>query len=167
MGLLDAFLNGNNIPHVNTILPDAAKQEILAGRLPRLNTDHIFLKRGEYCCYIDKAILLEDKIKKNYHHVGGSMPGLIDGNRNNFGVGTTKEFVETKQYKAILYITNQRIILECKDHGLDKTYKYLTSYKPYPNGIELQFGSKTCSLAVPDGDIPYRVIKIIQRRRSY
>lgn len=44
MGLFDAlFGNRNQIPTVTTILPDAASQEIIAGRLPILNTDKLFL----------------------------------------------------------------------------------------------------------------------------
>ena len=51
------------LPKVNTILPVAAQQEILNGRLPRLNTDTIFTQKGEHIHYIDKAILLLDKTK--------------------------------------------------------------------------------------------------------
>lgn len=44
MGLFDAlFGNRNQIPTVTTILPDAARQEIIAGRLPILNIDKLFL----------------------------------------------------------------------------------------------------------------------------
>ena len=47
MGLLDVlFGNTNQIPTVTTILPIAAKNEIMAGRLPILNADNIFLKIG-------------------------------------------------------------------------------------------------------------------------
>lgn len=54
MGLFDAlFGNRNQIPTVTTILPDAASQEIIAGRLPILNTDKLFLKRGEKIHFID------------------------------------------------------------------------------------------------------------------
>ena len=166
MGLLDFFFGTNNAPTVSSILPDLAKQEILAGRLPRLNTDNLFLKKGEYCCYIDKAILLVEKTRKVYRSHGFSTPGIFDGNRHNFGSGSAEEIVETQPFKAILYITNQRIILQCKDHGFDKAYKYLSAVKPYSNGIELQYGSKTYSLVVPDGRIPYETIKIIQKRRS-
>ncbi|MCD8336517.1 MAG: hypothetical protein LUD18_04430 [Lachnospiraceae bacterium] len=166
MGLLDALFGKNKIPPVSSILPDAAKQEILAGRLPRLNTDTIFLKRGEYCCYIDKAILLIDKTKKIYRHAGNSSPGLFKNDRFSYGVGDSKEYIETQQYKAILYITNQRIILNCKDHGFDKPYKLLSAMKPYANGLELQYGDKTYTMVVPDGNIPYQAIKLIQKRRS-
>lgn len=46
MGLLDFFFGNNSVPTVTTILPDLAKQEILPGRLPRLNTDNLFLKKA-------------------------------------------------------------------------------------------------------------------------
>ena len=165
MGLLDFFF-GNNTPTVTSILPVAARQEILCDRLPRLNTDSIFLKKGEYCVYIDKAILMVDKIKRVHKHHGTSTPGLFEGNRHNWGTGYTKEYTETQQFKAILYITNQRVILQCKDHGFDKQYRYLSAIKPYSNGIELQYGNKTYSIIVPEGEIPYRAIQLIQQRRS-
>ena len=165
MGLLDFFF-GNNTPTVTSILPVAARQEILCDRLPRLNTDSIFLKRGEYCVYIDKAILMVDKVKRIHKHHGTSTPGLFEGNRHNWGTGYTKEYTETQQFKAILYITNQRVILQCKDHGFDKQYRYLSAIKPYSNGIELQYGNKTYSIIVPEGEIPYRAIQLIQQRRS-
>ena len=165
MGLLD-FSFGNNTPTVTSIHPAAARQEILWDPLPRLNTDSIFLKRGEYCVYIDKAILMVDKIKRVHKHHGTSTPGLFEGNRHNWGTGYTKEYTETQQFKAILYITNQRVILQCKDHGFDKQYRYLSAIKPYSNGIELQYGNKTYSIIVPEGEIPYRAIQLIQQRRS-
>ena len=166
MGLFDLFFQQNTTPTVSSILPEAAKLEIRAGRLPRLNTDNLFTKKGEYCCYIDKAILLVNKTKKVYKSHGVSTPGLFKGNRHNWGTGTSNEYVETQEFKAILYITNQRIVLQCRDHGFDKAYKYLSAVKPYSNGIELQYGNKTYCLVVPDGTIPYEVIKIIQQRRS-
>ena len=74
MGLLDAIFGNNQPPKINSILPIAAKNEIRAGRLPILNTDSLFLKRGEKIHYIDKAINLEIKLVKQYRHVGHSSP---------------------------------------------------------------------------------------------
>ena len=37
----------NQIPTIVSILPAAAKQEIKSGRLPILNTDSLFLKKGK------------------------------------------------------------------------------------------------------------------------
>ena len=61
MGLLDLFKPQSKTPMVQSILPDAAVQEILRGRLPILNTNKIFLKSGEVCHYIDKAIYEDRK----------------------------------------------------------------------------------------------------------
>ena len=68
MGVWDLlFGNKNKIPTVTSILPDAARQEILAGRLPILNTDKLFLKKGEKIHYIDKAVNMEEKKVKESH----------------------------------------------------------------------------------------------------
>ena len=67
----------NQIPTVTTILPDAARQEIVAGRLPILNTDKLFLKRGEKIHFIDKAINMEQKVVKEYPYIlDDSTPGI-------------------------------------------------------------------------------------------
>ena len=109
MNLLDIFLEKRKIPSIAvSILPEVAKQAILQNQLPRLNTNNIFLKSGEYCCYIDKTILLIDKTRKIYQHRGGSAPGLFKGTRVTWGSGQPVEYTETQQVKGILYITNKR-----------------------------------------------------------
>ena len=44
----------------------------MESRLPQLNTDWIFLKKGEVCSYIDKAILNVKIKKKVVQHMGHS-----------------------------------------------------------------------------------------------
>lgn len=162
MGFLDMFFGQQQTyPTVNSILPDIAKKEIENGRLPRLTTDNIFLKNGEYCCYIDKALLLVEKKTKTYRHVGASGPGLFKGTRMSFGQGVPIEHTETLEFKGILYITNKRVILQCKENGFDKLHRYLTAIKPYSNGVELQYGNKTFSLIVPDGGLVEKVLKLV------
>lgn len=157
--------NPPELPKVNTILPDAAKQEIENGRLPRLQTDTIFTQKGEYIHYIDKAILLKDKTKRSYisKSMGFSGPGLFKGNRVRFGGGTAEpvEEIITEQFKGILYVSNKRVIFVNKDNGFDKPYRSLSAVTPYSNGIELQYGSTTYSLLVPDGDLLNKVFKIL------
>lgn len=155
MGFFDIlFGNNNQIPKVTSILPDAAKQEIEAGRLPILNTDNLFLKKGEKIHFIDKAINLEEKTVKQYQHIGGSAPGLFKGNRVNAGVAKPVEHLV--QHRGILYITNQRIVFQAKEWGFDKTYKYLTVIKPYTDACEMQFGNKTYCVVVADGNVLYQ-----------
>lgn len=57
MGFLDLFRPQPTTPTITSILPDVAKQEIMLGRLPILNTNKIFLKSGEQCHYIDQGDL--------------------------------------------------------------------------------------------------------------
>ncbi len=167
MGFLDNLFGVNQIPTVTTILPDAARQEILAGRLPILNTDKVFLKRGEKIHYLDKAINLEEKTVKQFRHVGHSGPGLFKGTRYNVGQGRAVEHTEFVQHKGILYVTNQRIIFQAKEWGFDKTYKYLTAIQPYSNACEMQFGNKTFNMIVPDGNVLYAALQQIKQRRQY
>lgn len=162
MNLLDIFLEKRKIPSIAvSILPEVAKQAILQNQLPRLNTNNIFLKTGEYCCYIDKTILLIDKTKKIYQHKGGSAPGLFKGTRITWGSGHPVEYTETQQIRGILYITNKRVILQAKTEGFDKQHRYLTAIKPYQNAIELQYGTKTYCLIVADGNLVYHILKMI------
>lgn len=166
MGFLDAFFNKNQIPTVTTILPDAAKREIGAGRLPILNTDNVFLKTGEKIHLIDKAINLEEKHVKEAVHYGHSGQGLFKGTRYNVGRAKPVEHIEYVQHRGILYITNQRVIFQDKEWGFDKTYKYLTAITPYSNAIEFQFGNKTYQMIVNDGSTIYQALQLIKKRRS-
>lgn len=167
MGFFEAlFGNKNKIPTVTSILPDAARREIIAGRLPILNTDKLFLKKGEKIHYIDKAVNMEEKKVKEYRHSGFSTPGLFEGNRFSRGRGKTVEHLELVQHRGILYITNQRIVFQAKEWGFDKTYRYLTAVTPYSDACELQFGSKNYCLIVADGSILNHVLKLIQQRRQ-
>lgn len=166
MGFLDAFFNKNQIPTVTTILPDAAKKEIWAGRLPILNTDNVFLKTGEKIHLIDKAINLEEKHVKEAVHYGHSGQGLFKGTRYNVGRAKPVEHIEYVQHRGILYITNQRVIFQDKEWGFDKTYKYLTAITPYSNAIEFQFGNKTYQMIVNDGSTIYQALQLIKKRRS-
>lgn len=166
MGLLDAILGKNQIPTVTSILPAAAKQEILAGRLPILNTDKLFLKKGEKIHYIDKAINLELKTVKQYRHIGHSGPGIFKGNRYNVGMAKPIESTEFVQHRGILYVTNQRIVFQASEWGFDKTYRYLTAITPYIDACELQFGNKSYNMIVEDGNLLNQVLQLIKQRRQ-
>lgn len=167
MGLFEAiFGTQNQIPTVTTILPDAARQEIVAGRLPILNTDKLFLKRGEKIHFIDKAINLEQKVVKEYVHTGHNTPGLLNGNRWSTGRGKTIEHTKMIQHRGILYITNQRIVFQATEWGFDKTYRYLTAITPYSNACEMQFGNKSYCMIVADGSVVNRVLQLIKQRRQ-
>ena len=165
MGFLDDLFGTKKLPTVTSILPSAAKQEILAGRLPVLNPDTIFHRKGEQIHFVDKALNMEVKTTRSYEHFGVSRLGLIlKGNRVNYGRGRPIEKRENVFHAGILYITNQRIIFQAKENGFDKAYKYLTAYVPYSNGMELQFGNKSYTLLLEDGTVAYQTIQLIKQR---
>ena len=153
MGFFDLFQQPKT-PMITSILPDIAKKEIMRGRLPILNTNKIFLKNGEQCHYIDKAIYEKKTVKKRYvrRNNGYSMPGLFKGTRVHIGGGNT-DVVDNVQYdtfKGILYITNKRIIFVGD------------AITPYSNGVELQFNKESVKLFVPDGSIPHAVLQQVR-----
>ncbi len=168
MGFLDQLFGQPKVtyPTVPSILPDIAKNEILNGRLPHINVNELFTKRGEICHYADRAILAvkKEKIVRTTKNYGMSTPGILKGNRFHSGssVSTLDRQSEIEYQKGMLYITNKRIIFTAKDSGFDKPYMYLSSVKPYSNAIELQYGSTVYSLYVPDGALAYKVIQILK-----
>jgi hypothetical protein len=170
MGLFDWLFKPTpqppTFPSIPSILPTAARNEIMNGRLPHVNPDKLFLKRGEICHYADRAMLELSKTKKwvNSTHVGHSVPGLLKGNRWNMGhtISTVEESPFVVNHKGILYITNKRIIFTSKNYGFDKQFQYLSSFCPYANAIELQYGSTLYRIFVPDGNVVANVIQMLQ-----
>lgn len=165
MGLFDLFRR-QTTPIIQSILPDAAKQEILRGTLPMLNTNKIFLKNGEHCHYIEKAIYEKKVVNKRYQRRGGrySMPGFFRGTRVYIGGGNTDvvDNVQYEQIRGILYITNRRLIFVGEAEGFDKPLHTLIAITPYSNCIELQFSQRNYKIFVPDGNVTNAVFQQIK-----
>lgn len=165
MGFLDLFKP--KVPTVQSILPDVAVQEILKGRLPILNTDKVFLKHGEKCHYIDKAIFEKRTVQRRYirRSHGTMYPGLIFKDvKHTYGGGTTDvtDNVQYSTHRGILYITNRRIIFVGQQEGFDKSLQDLTAIQPYSNCVELQFGKDTYKIFVPDGIVVHAVLRQVK-----
>ena len=166
MGFFDLFKPQPTTPIVTTILPDVARQEIMRGRLPILNTNKILLKDGEQCNYIDKAIYEKKTVKKRYvrRNNGYSVPGLFKGTRINMGGGHT-DVIDNVSYdtiRGILYITNKRIIFVGDQTGFDKKISDLIALTPYSNCVELQFSKDNYKIFVPDGNVTHMVLQLIR-----
>lgn len=143
-----------------SILPIAAKQQLMSGVAPHINTTSIFLKNGEYCLYIDKAIMNNHVKKKMYNRIGGSSPGLFKGHRINYGTTKPREYEVIEQHKGILYVTNKRVIFHGQGKCFDKQHKYLSSIEPYANAVVLQYGEKNYELVVPDGNVVNAALRL-------
>ncbi|MGN0608541.1 MAG: hypothetical protein ACI4J6_05010 [Oscillospiraceae bacterium] len=144
-----------------SILPPAAKNEILAKRLPQLKTDSVFLKSGEMCSYIDKAILNSYVKKSIKQHISHSSPGLFKGTRFTTGVSKPIEYEEIVQTRGILYITNTRVVFQASQNAFDKPHKDLSAIQTYNNAVILQYGNKNYELIVPDGNLVDLVLKLV------
>ena len=167
MGLLDLFKPLPSAPTIIGILPEAAKQEIMCGRLPILNTDKLFLKQDEFCHYVEKAVYEKKTVKKSYvrKNAGYSVPGLFKGTRVNLGGGVTdvKENDQYELFRGILYITNKRVIFVGEACGFDRDLNDLVALTPYANCVELQFSKENYKIFVPDGNIVHKVLQITNR----
>lgn len=165
MGFFD-FLNPQpTTPTVPSVLPDAARQQILRGQLPTLAPNNLFLKNGETCHYVDRAIYEKRTVNKRRirKNTGYSMPGLFKGTRVHVGGGNS-EYVDDVKYttiKGALYITTKRIIFVGGADGFDRKAEDLVAVTPYANCIELQFSKDTLKLFVPDGNLPHIVLRLI------
>lgn len=166
MGLLDIFFQPK-APTITSILPGAAKHEILCGRLPILRTDKIFLNFGENCHYIDKAIYEKKFTNKRYvkRNNGYSIPGLFKGTRIQMGSGRTDvvDNVRYETYKGILFLTSQRLIFVGNQNGFDVSLDDLIATTPYSNCLELQFSKETYKLFVPDGNVLNKALHLIKQ----
>lgn len=169
MGLLDLFNKQsiNQVPTLQTRLPDVVKKELLIGRLPILKTNTLFLKNGEVCHYMDNAIFEKRKVKNRYvrRNAGYSMPGLFKGNRIHFGGGNT-DVVDNVTYEHLngtLYITNKRIVFVGEECGFDKNISKISALTPYSNCIKLQFDNDTTyTVFIPDGNVVNMVLQLVK-----
>lgn len=166
MGLLDLFKPRQRTPMIQSILPIPAVNEIMNGRLPILNTNKIFLKGGETCHYIDKAIYEKMTVKKRYvrHNNGYSVPGLFKGTRISFNNGQTDvtDNIQYQTFRGILYITNRRIIFQGDQSGFDVRISDLVAIQPYANCVELQCGKNNYKIFVPNGNVVHAVLQLVR-----
>jgi hypothetical protein len=165
MAFLDIFNPQPSAPSVPSVLPEAAKQQIVCGQLPILQPSNLCLKNGEVCHYADRAIYEKRTVgkKRIRKSAGYSTPGLFKGTRVHVG-GSDAEYVEDVKYstiKGVLYITTKRIIFVSGTDGFDHKTEDLVAVTPYANCIELQFSKETLKLFVPDGNLPHMVLRLI------
>lgn len=164
--LLVMGLFNDNIP---AIMPAGAIDQINKGILPKITTDNIILTDGEECHFAERAILVTEKIEKHYEGTSNGISVRIIKNvtyRTGKRKGKPVEQVVQEKTKGLVYITNKRIIFLAGKNAFEKKYSTLTAYAPYSNAINLQFGTKTFNLMVPNGAAISRVISMIGKQNN-
>lgn len=148
------------IPQLQTILPPAVMQKIQTGQLPVLQSDKLILKRGEICHFVDISAVITDR--RHYQSCRrGSSVRIAKGWTVHTGGTTSVPITTAEVTRGIFYITNQRIVFVAKRHGFSQKLSALTAVTPYSNGLDLQFGSKTYHIVLPDGGIAKTVIDLL------
>ena len=149
-----------SMPVRKKTMPDG--DMLLSDRFPEIITDAIYLQTGEKCYFSSYAQLIDRKVVKNYvgHSFGISAPGLFKGQRFGSGLSWKKEIGEHEEqhiYDGMLYVTNKRTIFVEQTKGFDKRHTSISAIKPFSDGIEIQYGSKTYMLGVNDAGRLYEL----------
>lgn len=135
------------------------------GFLPTLYASDILLKPGELVRYACLATLFVTKTKSLGRTGGGGGVSfrVAKGVTVRTGGGASKTIYGdvTEKYDGKLFITNFRLVFLHNQKGFEQPMSKLTGLTPYSDGMELQFGSKTYSLAMPAVRFPEAVIRKI------
>ena len=163
MGLF-SFLFGNNKvqqpPQIQSIYPHGAVLQVQSGKLPTIQADKLVLKKGEVCHFVDRAVIMTEKRLKKSQHMGGSYH-IFKGTTLHVGDTVSEPIYEPEYTQGIFYITNKRTVFVATQNGFDKKVDDITAITPYADGIDLQCGSKTYILFLPDGNLVNTILKLI------
>ena len=147
-------------PELTSIYPDLAMQKVYAGILPVIQPNKLVLKQGETCHFVEMAAIITEKTVYDHKRHGASYR-IFKGFTYHMGEGKSTPIKEPEYTRGILFFTNQRVVFAASKNGFEMQIKKITAITAYPNGIELQFGSKTFCLLLPDGDVAKQVLKLI------
>lgn len=159
------FASQNQINEkIPPIMPQGAVQQINQGIIPTMRTNKIILTKGETCHFVERAILVTEKVKKRMDGRSRGMSiRICKGLTYRVGKhqGTPVEEVIVERNKGLIYVTNKRVIFISDKNAFDKKYKYLSACIPYADGVKLQFGNNIFTLMVPDGNTLNKVIAMV------
>lgn len=147
-------------PTLQSIFPAQARNLIVQGKLPTLQTDKLVLGQGEICHFVDVAAIVTEKTHYKSSRVGGSYH-MWKGFTIHTGVSTSVPVTDIEYTKGILFFTNKRVVFVANKFGFEQKLNKLTAKSFYSDAAELQFGSKTYVLMLPDGNIAKSALALI------
>ncbi len=147
-------------PKLVSIFPKQAIQKIQNGNLPTIQADKLILTQNEICHFVDVGAVITEKNRYHSIRTGGSYR-MGKGYTAHMGQSQTVPVKEPEYTKGVFYITNKRIIFAARKNGFDKKISQLTSITPYSNATQLQFGSKTCTVLLPDGNVANTALNLL------
>lgn len=154
-----------DVPILKSLVPQRISNDIMMGRLPKFNPSTIMLEQNEICHFMDRAALVLKKREKSYRSTRSGSSYRLTKNITIHSGGGTSTPIEQEWYefkKGVVFVTNQRIIFVASENGFEKKIKNLTSVVPYSDGVDLQFGSQTITLMLPEGQLMARVLHMVR-----
>lgn len=149
---------------IPAIMPEGAILQINNGFIPNIKTSRILLASNEKCCFVERAVLINEKIKK---HTEGRTRGvsfrICKGLTYKVGkyAGNPVETKIIEKTKGLIYITNKRIIFVSEKNSFEKKYNSLTASTLFNEGINLQFSNKSYKFLMPNSFVLNKVIYMI------
>lgn len=153
-----------DVPRLQSLVPQRISNEIMTGQLPKFNPSTIMLGKNETCHFMDKAALAVKQKERSYatHRSGNSFrvsKNWTMHSSNGRATPIEQEWFEFKE--GVVFVTNQRIIFVAPEHGFEKKIKNLTSVIPYADAVALQFGSQTINLMMPQSQLMIMVLRMV------
>ena len=128
------------------------------------------MKAGEVCFYQEKATSFTTTTTSKSKPTGGKTsffwtPWVMGIKRTGKTVTTT---TETRQdyYSGTLFITNMRIVFQCKVDAFDLLITQIKSVKQYNNGIEVISGRTSYKVMTSDLKTVLHVIDLINKAQT-
>ena len=149
---------------IPAIMPEGAILQINNGFFPNIKTTRILLASNEKCCFVERVILINEKIKK---HTEGKTKGIsfriCKGLTYRVGnyAGNPVETKIIEKTKGLIYITNKRIIFVSEENSFEKKYNTLTASIVFNEGINLQFNTKSYKFLMPNSFVLNKVLNMI------
>lgn len=141
----------------------------LGGRV--INNPVLKMKEGEVCFYQEKASSFTTTTTTTKSKPTGGKtsffwtPWVMGIKRTGKTVTTT---TETRQdyYGGMLFITNMRMVFQCKVDAFDLMITQIKSVKQYSNGIEVISGRKSYKVMTSDLKTVLHVIDLINKAQT-
>lgn len=149
--LANYFLHNPKKPLLQRILPSQAVSKIYSGQLPDIQADKLVLKQGEKCRYVEMgAIVTQKKFTRRWN--SGSSRRIYKGHTHYFGMGESLPAYDLEFTKGYLYFTDKRIVFVASKNGFERKLDKISAITDYSDGISLQFGDKSYTILLPDGN---------------
>lgn len=158
--LANYLLHKPRIPPLQSILPTQAVNMIYSGQLPEIQSDKLILKRGEKCRYVDMGAIMTQR-KYSYRWNSGSSTRWTKRLSHHMNTGESIPAYDLEFTKGFLYFTDKRIVFVASKHGFERKIDRLSAVTNYSDGIDLQFGDKTYTILLPDGNVAKAALDLL------